>query len=91
VDEVSLSCMCQSNRLVLVVSDAGCGFDPVAHMAQWSTRQGFGLRSINERICNLGGEVDIDSSPGNGTTITLSVTCTSIEREICDDPRNACG
>lgn len=91
VDEVSLSCMCQCDRLLLVVSDAGCGFDPAAHMGQWSAQQGFGLRSINERIRNLGGEVDIDSSPGNGTTITLSVTCSSIEREICDDPRNACG
>lgn len=91
VDEVSLSCMCQSDRLLLVVSDAGCGFDPAAHMGQWSAQQGFGLRSINERIRNLGGDVEIDSSPGNGTTITLSVACSSIEREICDDPRNACG
>lgn len=91
VDEVSLSCMCQCDRLLLVVSDAGCGFDPAAHMGPWSAHQGFGLRSINERICNLGGEVEIDSSPGNGTTITLSVNCSSIEREICDDPRNACG
>lgn len=91
VDEVSLSCMCQCDRLLLVVSDAGCGFDPGAHMDQWPVHQGFGLRSINERICNLGGEMEIDSSPGNGTTITLSVACSSIEREICDDPRNACG
>lgn len=91
VDEVSLSCMCQCDRLQLVVSDAGCGFDPVAYTGPWFAHQGFGLRSIIERIRNLGGEVEIDSSPGNGATITLSVTCSSIEREICDDPRNACG
>ncbi len=91
VDEASVSCFCDGNRLLLVVSDAGSGFDPAAHMGPWAGHNSFGLRSINERIRNFGGEVDIDSSPGNGTTITLSVPCSTLEREICDDPRNACG
>lgn len=91
VDEASLSCFCDGGRLLLVVSDAGSGFDPAAHMGPWSGHDSFGLRSINERIRNLGGEVDLDSSPGNGTTITLSVPCSTFKREICDDPRNACG
>lgn len=91
VDEASVSCLCDDDRLLLQVSDTGCGFDPAAHTGPWFGHESFGLRSINERICNLGGEVDIDSSPGSGTTITLSVPCSTIEREICDDPRNACG
>ncbi len=90
-DAASLSCLCDGDRMLLVVSDAGCGFDAEPHLQPWSGHHSFGLRSINERICNLGGEVEIDSCPGNGTTITLSVPCSTIEREICDDPRNACG
>jgi signal transduction histidine kinase len=39
---------------------------------------------------NIGGEMEIDSSPGNGTTITLSVPHAIGEKEICDDPNNAC-
>lgn len=91
VDEASLSCFCDGGRLNLVVSDAGSGFDPAGHMGPWSGHNSFGLRSINERIRNLGGEVEIDSSPGNGSTITLSVPCSTLKREICDDSRNACG
>lgn len=90
VADASLACVCDGDRLILIVSDAGCGFDPAAHFGSWPGHNSFGLRSIYERIANLGGEVDIDSSPGNGTTVTLSVARFIGEREICDDPNNAC-
>jgi signal transduction histidine kinase len=73
-----------------VVSDAGEGFSPAEHVGASGGHGSFGLRSIRERIVNLGGEVDIDSSPGNGTTITLSVPRFIEGKEICDDPNNAC-
>lgn len=90
VKEACLTCLCSRDHLVLVVSDAGCGFMPDEHFGALSGQNSFGLRSLRERIVNLGGELDIDSSPGNGTTITLSVPRIIEGKEICDDPNNAC-
>ena len=90
VRDASLSCLCSGNRLMLVVSDAGCGFEPADHLGAWPGYHSFGLRSIYERIANIGGEMEVDSSPGNGTTITLSVPHSIGEKEICNDPHNAC-
>jgi len=86
----SVSCLCSGTRLVLVVSDDGCGFEPSVHFDFSPGRQSFGLRSIYERIANIGGEMEIDSSPGSGTTVTLSMPHFIGEQEICDDPHNAC-
>ena len=90
VKNASLSCVCDGDRLVIVVSDAGCGFDPGEHIGDWPGHGSFGLRSIRERITNLGGEMEIDSSPGNGTTITVGVPRLMEGKESCNDPDNAC-
>ncbi len=50
--------------VVLTVRDDGDGFDPS------SRSDGFGLQGIHERAELLNGTVQIDSSPGEGTTIT---------------------
>jgi len=71
--DASLSCLCQGSQLIIAVSDNGCGFDPAQYLVGLSRRRGFGLCSIYERIINIGGEMEFDSSPGNGTTITLSI------------------
>ena len=52
----------------LVVSDNGVGFDP----ARLSVEDGcFGLFSIHERLCLIGGGFEVDSSPGKGARFTL--------------------
>ena len=89
VREASLSCLCDGDRLVIVVSDAGCGFDPAEHFGTWPGHRSFGLRSIHERIISFGGEVEVDSSPGCGTTVTLSLPRLIGEKDICDDPHTA--
>ncbi len=53
------------------VRDNGCGFDP-------ETRPGvlqghFGLQGIRERINQFNGEMKIESSPGNGARISISL------------------
>lgn len=90
VTDASLTCLCNQGRLMIVVSDDGSGFEPIAHIDAWPEHNSFGLKSIHERVVNIGGEMEIDSSPGNGTTITLSVPHAIGEKEICDDPNNAC-
>jgi signal transduction histidine kinase len=55
-------------RLVhLSVEDDGLGFDPTAEVA------GYGMRSIRESLKQLGGHLDIDSSLGLGSRITITL------------------
>ncbi|HEY7319789.1 MAG TPA: ATP-binding protein [Candidatus Binatia bacterium] len=51
--------------LEIAVRDNGTGFDPTQDRAGHS----LGLASMKERVHLLGGELDIDSAPGSGTTV----------------------
>jgi PAS domain S-box-containing protein len=51
------------------IADDGVGFDPARAMAQ----RGLGLTSITERVRMLGGNLSIQSTPGNGTQLTIEV------------------
>ena len=51
----------------LSVSDDGAGFHTDA------TTEGFGLIGMRERVALLAGELDFDSKPGAGTTITARI------------------
>jgi PAS domain S-box-containing protein len=53
----------------LAVHDDGVGFDP----SNGRTKPSMGLASMRERISYLGGELDIESSPGHGTTVVAWV------------------
>lgn len=60
----------EAGELCLWVIDDGKGFDP----AQRKAGQSFGLVGMQERIFMLGGQLQIDSQPGEGTTLTARVT-----------------
>ncbi|MBN1934315.1 MAG: GAF domain-containing protein [Anaerolineae bacterium] len=57
------------SHLELEIVDDGVGFDP----ASISECGGFGLRSMQERVTRLGGELTISSRPGQGTAIKVEV------------------
>jgi ligand-binding sensor domain-containing protein/signal transduction histidine kinase len=54
-------------QLILRVQDNGRGFDPSA------AASGHGLRSLRQRSADLGGVLAIESEPGKGTTVALTV------------------
>jgi signal transduction histidine kinase len=56
-------------RVVLSVSDDGAGFDP----AEAAGRHGMGLDLMRERVAELGGELRLESAPGEGTTVRVAV------------------
>ncbi len=60
-----------SDRIRLLISDAGKGFDPDRTLASSEKKGGFGLISIRERMEFLGGRFEAESTPGKGTSITL--------------------
>lgn len=81
VGEANLYCHCDGRQLILAVSDSGCGFDQAASFDRTGQGASFGLRSIHERVTNIGGEMEIDSSPGNGATILVRVPCALVAKE----------
>jgi len=54
--------------LAVTIADNGVGFEV---KAAW--RKGVGLSSISERVDEMGGALDIHSSPGAGTRLTATV------------------
>jgi signal transduction histidine kinase len=56
--------LAQADRtLSFEVSDDGRGFDPAA------ASRGSGLQGIADRLAALGGELEVHSAPGDGTTV----------------------
>ncbi|RDV44392.1 sensor histidine kinase [Leifsonia sp. ku-ls] len=62
-----------ASQVRLVVADDGAGFDPAAARAVAASTDSFGLRAIQERVDQLGGDLLIDSAPGRGTTLTVTL------------------
>ncbi|MFN2616274.1 MAG: sensor histidine kinase [Thermoleophilaceae bacterium] len=64
----------RSDGTQLTVSDDGAGFDPRASTSsRRQTGNGLGLRGMAERARLAGGELDVRSAPGGGTTVTLRI------------------
>jgi signal transduction histidine kinase/streptogramin lyase len=62
-----------AGRLVLRIADDGVGFVPGEH-------PGTGLASMQRRAAALGGQLSIDSAPGQGCRLTLELPLTSMRR-----------
>jgi len=59
-------------QLQVLVSDQGAGFDPKAVPPAGEAGGGFGLFSIRERLALIGGGLEIDSAPGQGSRFLLT-------------------
>lgn len=62
-DTARVGLRAENGRLSFSVADDGAGFDPR------TVARGAGLTNMTDRIEALGGRVEIDSSPGAGTTV----------------------
>lgn len=60
-------------QLCVVVSDDGIGFDPRGLRHRFSPEGGFGLFSAGAQMRAVGGRLDIDSAPGEGTRAVITV------------------
>jgi two-component system sensor histidine kinase UhpB len=64
---VSVAIARRDGEVALAVADDGSGFEPETR------RRGIGLDGMTERARLVDGELEIDSRPGRGTTLTLRV------------------
>ncbi len=61
------------DEIQVAVEDNGVGFDVERQAATAGRRSEYGLMSIRERLEDIGGNFDIESSPGGGCTATMTV------------------
>jgi signal transduction histidine kinase len=63
----------QNNRLVITIEDDGKGFNSAA------ASDGAGLRNLENRSKMINADLAIDSEPGKGTLVTISIKTDTIE------------
>jgi PAS domain S-box-containing protein len=86
-DEATVYFECDRDALRLAVRDEGKGFDAQALSAGLTRTNGFGLHNIRERVESLGGEVEVDSIPGDGTRVEIRLPLSRPEEETKEDAR----
>lgn len=64
----------EAGAVRIMASDDGQGFDP-------ATRTGFGLAGMRERVRCLGGEMRLNSTPGNGTRLDIGLPTGTLARQ----------
>jgi CheY-like chemotaxis protein len=67
------------------VGDEGKGFDP--GLAEQDQGQSFGLFHIRERLRHIGGELGIESSPGEGALMKMSVPVVDVDAKADEAAR----
>ena len=67
--QVSVQLAQDARRLVLTIADDGCGFI----LTEVDPSRQFGIRGLQERARLIGGHLDVNSQPGQGTKVHLSV------------------
>ena len=65
------------DNLVITVEDNGIGFSVNRADDMAATKDGFGLFSIQERLDDVGGALEIGSPPDKGCRVTMTVPLTS--------------
>ena len=76
-DTASVIVRRQAGQVEITVTDNGKGFDPQSVKPESHANCGYGLFSISERLEMIDGRMSINSAPGCGTRITISVPAPS--------------
>ncbi len=71
-DRVEIMTNWLPERIEIIVRDGGRGFDTSTLEIGQSENSCFGLFSIRERLSYIGGTMEIQSAPGQGTRVTIT-------------------
>ena len=77
---VTVRMTCTQRRFTLEIQDDGAGFDPATSAAPGRRGQAQGLANIRRRAELLDGEVQIESSAGRGTRLSLTMPVPTARR-----------
>lgn len=73
VDHAQLSLETVDRNLIVQITDAGIGFEPAAYRHKLATVTSFGIFNVQQRIKQLGGNFEVVSTPGEGTSASISI------------------
>jgi len=76
-DTVLIQCNERDGTLTIEIEDDGKGFDPSTLPPPAARERGLGLMGMRERVELLGGSLVMDSAPGRGTHMIVSVPLAS--------------
>src|SRR5699024_7397753 len=79
-DRAKLSLTFHPGDVILDVVDNGEGFDPSDAIDRGATGGSLGLSGVYRRVEALGGELTIESAPGEGTGISITVPLSGYDR-----------
>jgi signal transduction histidine kinase len=79
---ITLNLHAQQQTIVFTITDDGQGFEPTRQ----GTAQGFGLRLMQERVQEMQGTFEVQTTPGRGTCVSIY-----LPKEGSDDSRRDCG
>lgn len=75
---VSIILEFRGDHLLLIVEDNGKGFDAKVALRATGAGRGLGLIGMQERVALVDGTLDIESSPGAGTTVFVRIPATPL-------------
>ncbi len=79
---ITLNLHPQPQTIVFTITNDGQGFEPTRQ----GTAQGFGLRLMQERVQEMQGTFEVQTTPGRGTCVSIY-----LPKERSDDSRRHCG
>jgi signal transduction histidine kinase len=71
--EIRVTIAFEDSTVRVLVRDNGQGFEPPSSFVEYSLKNSYGLMGIQERAWALGGTLDINSSPGKGAQLRVSI------------------
>ncbi len=86
---VSVLLMAHDQRLDLIIEDDGVGFEVHRQQIVEVRPSRLGLLGMQERLLAVGGSLEIESSPGNGTTVFAKVRLDHFGKLSHDDSSRA--
>ncbi len=78
---VSVALEYEDSKVYVSIADDGIGFDvnDVLRNIDNGVNAGYGILGLRERVALLEGKVDIESTPGEGTHIAITIPLSSLE------------
>jgi signal transduction histidine kinase len=77
---VSVNVRTTSDEVIVEVGDTGRGFSAIDAPSRARTRGHFGLDLVSRRVAEVGGTLDVESTPGQGTRVVARLPVRGGER-----------
>jgi two-component system sensor histidine kinase DegS len=71
----------KAEDVIVRIADNGVGFDVEKVQAQYVERGSFGMMNMEERTELIGGRLSLQSQPGKGTVVTVTVPLDTSDKE----------